>query len=92
MRKDFITALNINFLYYKHSIPENLDFMSIDVDGQEFWIWMAMQYRPKVMVIEINGGLGIDTSVTIQFDVNHKWDNTVLFTIDTQLDIEVLCS
>lgn len=76
VRHEFITALNINLLYKKHNLPEHLDFMSIDVDGQEFWIWMALQYRPKVLITEYNGGLGKEASLTIQFDVNHIWDGT----------------
>ena len=77
VRNEFITPLNINYLYEKHGLPEDLDFMSIDVDGQELWIWLALAARPKVMIIEYNGGLAIDVSLSIQFDVNHRWDNTI---------------
>ena len=77
VRQEFITALNINFLYTKHGLPDDLDFMSIDVDGQEFWIWMALQPRPKVIVIEYNGGLSKEQSITTQFDVNHHWDGSI---------------
>lgn len=77
VRQAFITPLNINTLYRKHALPEDLDFMSVDVDGQEFWIWMALQYRPKVMVVEYNGGLARNLSCTVQFDVNHVWDGTI---------------
>ena len=77
VRREFITALNINLLYRKHGLPEDLDFMSIDVDGQEFWIWMALQPRPKVMIIEYNGGLPRESSVTTQFDVHHNWDGSI---------------
>jgi hypothetical protein len=77
VRREFITALNINYLYRKHGLPGDLDFMSIDVDGQEFWIWMALICRPKVVVIEFNGSIEKDLSITIQFDVNHVWDGTV---------------
>jgi hypothetical protein len=77
IRQEFITALNINQLFVRHAIPPDLDLMSIDVDGQEFWIWMALRYRPKVMVVEINGGLGIEPSVTIGFDIHHRWDGTL---------------
>lgn len=77
VRREFITALNINELYGKHDVPDDLDFMSIDVDGQDFWIWMALMHRPKLIIIEINGGLPFESSVTIQFDVNHVWDGTI---------------
>lgn len=76
VRREFITALNINEVYAKHALPDDLDFMSIDVDGQEFWIWMALQARPKVIISEINGGFTLDVSKTIQFDLKHRWDGT----------------
>lgn len=76
VRQDFVTPLNINAVYRKHGLPDDLDFISIDVDGQEFWIWMALQARPKVVVVEYNGGKGSDLSASIQFDVTHAWDGT----------------
>ena len=76
VRRELVTPLNVNALYRKHALPEDLDFLSIDVDGQEFWIWMALQYRPKVAILEYNGSLGPDVSLTIQFDVGHVWDGT----------------
>jgi hypothetical protein len=51
--------------------------MSIDVDGQDFWIWMALDYKPKVMVVEYNGGLEKDDSIVIQFKLDHRWDYTI---------------
>ena len=36
-------------------VPEDLDLLSIDVDGCDYHIWEGMQtYRPKFVVIEIN--------------------------------------
>jgi hypothetical protein len=77
VRREFVSALNINHLYRKHGLPNDLDFMSIDVDGQDFWIWMNLQYRPKVMVVEYNGGLEQGESKVIQFAVDHRWDFTI---------------
>ena len=77
VRREFIDAFNINYLFRKHAIPENLDFMSIDVDGQDFWIWMALEYRPKLVCCEYNGGLDREESRVIQFKLDHRWDNTI---------------
>jgi hypothetical protein len=36
-------------------IPKNFDLLSIDVDGNDYHIWEAVEeYRPKVVVIEFN--------------------------------------
>lgn len=44
-----VTADNINAL-----VPERLDFLSIDVDGADFWLWSALTHRPRVLIIERN--------------------------------------
>jgi hypothetical protein len=36
-------------------IPRNFDFLSIDIDGNDYYIWESLvQYRPKVVLIEFN--------------------------------------
>ena len=36
-------------------IPGNFDFLSIDIDGNDYHVWQAMsRYRPKLVVIEFN--------------------------------------
>lgn len=38
-----------------YSIPEHFDFLSIDVDGNDYHIWKAIQeYRPKAVCVEYN--------------------------------------
>lgn len=32
----------------------NVDFMSIDIDGNDYWIWHHMETRPRVICIEHN--------------------------------------
>jgi len=74
--REFITPLNINHLYAKYHLPDDLDFMSIDIDGQELWVWLALIARPKVVIVEYNGSVPADQSVSIPFDVDHVWDGT----------------
>jgi hypothetical protein len=38
-----------------YSIPKNFDFLSIDVDGNDYHIWKAIkEYRPKAVCVEYN--------------------------------------
>jgi hypothetical protein len=38
-----------------HAIPKNFDFLCIDVDGNDYHIWKAIEdYRPKAVCIEFN--------------------------------------
>lgn len=39
----------------KSPIPKNFDFLSVDIDGNDYHIWKSLtNYRPKVVVIEYN--------------------------------------
>lgn len=71
-----ISPLNINRLFEKYGVPLEFDLLSIDLDGQDFWVWALLDYFPRVVIIEYNPALVIDQSVSIPFDVSHQWDGT----------------
>ena len=53
---EFIKPSNINNLFEKHNVPLEFDFLSIDIDGQDFHVWnnLDVKYNPRVVSIEIN--------------------------------------
>lgn len=73
MTREFITAENINDVLEKHKVPEHLDLLSIDIDGNDYWIWQALRREPRVVVIEYNSSLGFDESKTIPYDPSFDW-------------------
>ena len=50
----FITAENINDVFKKYKVPKKLDFLSIDIDGMDYWVWKALEWEPRVVCIEYN--------------------------------------
>ncbi len=51
----FNEAHGLDALLRKTPIPEDFDFLSIDIDGNDYHVWNAVRlYRPKVVVIEFN--------------------------------------
>lgn len=54
MIKEKITADNINDILKKYKVPKNLDFMSIDIDGCDYYVFEAMKWKPKILCIEYN--------------------------------------
>ena len=74
-----VTPLNINPILKKYGVPEGFDLLSLDIDGQDFWVWMAMMYRPSVAVIEYNGNIPLEESKTVPFDADFAWDGTRWF-------------
>ena len=49
--------------------------ISIDVDGNDFWIWQAIKRRPRVVVIEYNSHVSPRLSRTIPYDADFRWNH-----------------
>jgi len=76
IRQEFITPLNINSILRKYKVSE-CDILSIDVDGQDFWIWMAVSINPTLVIIEYNPNwFRLDQRKTVLFDPSFRWDGT----------------
>jgi len=72
-----ITAENINAVFESHGVPRDVDVVSIDVDGNDLWIWKALEYRPSLVIIEYNPRWRPIRRRTIPYDPNRGvWDRT----------------
>jgi|SRR5579872_3637292 len=39
----------------KGNLPKDLDVLSIDIDGNDYYVWQNLsQFRPKIVIIEVN--------------------------------------
>lgn len=76
VRRERITAENINALFSKHSVPDEFDVLSIDLDGVDYWIWKALEsrWRPRVVLAEYNANFLPPESVTVPYDPSFQWD------------------
>jgi len=45
---------SVDFILKKNSIFEQIDFMSIDIDGDDYWVFEQLECRPNVICIEYN--------------------------------------
>ncbi len=75
---EFVTAENINSLFEKHSVPNEFDLLSIDIDGQDFHVWNNLddKYKPRVVIIESNYGMYPQLDVVQPYDIHWTWDGT----------------
>lgn len=65
----FITRRNLEELITSHGVPRDIDLLSIDVDGNDYWFWETLTcISPRVVCIEYNAGLGPDLSATVPYD------------------------
>ncbi|MDQ3739520.1 MAG: hypothetical protein M3389_01125 [Actinomycetota bacterium] len=65
----WLTAENVDGLIREHGPSGEVDLLSIDVDGNDYWLWRAIEsITPRVVVIEYQDILGPERSVTIPYD------------------------
>ena len=65
----FIDRDNLEHLIRSNNIPAEIDFLSIDVDGNDYWFWRCLQcINPRVICIEYNSGIGSKYSWTIPYN------------------------
>lgn len=79
--KEFITAENINDIFQKYNVPHNLDFISIDIDYNDFYVWRAIdvKYRPRLIVIEYNSTFLPNEDRLVPYDPYGMWDGSNYF-------------
>ncbi|MGD1067429.1 MAG: hypothetical protein ABR975_11485, partial [Vulcanimicrobiaceae bacterium] len=64
-----ITAENIAGLFAAAGVPTTFDLLSIDVDGNDWWLWRALRaYRPRVVVVEYNAAYVPPVRWIMQYD------------------------
>lgn len=65
----FITAENINDIIRNNGIVGKIGLLSIDIDGNDYWVWKAITViDPDIVICEYNPRFGKDKAVTIPYD------------------------
>jgi len=65
----FITAENINELISKNGISGEIGLLSVDIDGNDYWVWKAINIiNPVIVIAEYNARFGPTDAVTIPYD------------------------
>ena len=68
---DFITTQNINNIFVSNGFEGNVGLLSIDIDGNDYWIWESINsIDPDIVIIEYNFRFGPDESVTIPYEAD----------------------
>jgi hypothetical protein len=62
----WISTENINGLIQQYGFTGDIDLLSLDMDGVDFWIWKSITcISPRVVVLEYNNRWGPEFSVTV---------------------------
>jgi hypothetical protein len=68
---DFVTSENINDLIADAEITGSIGILSIDIDGNDYWIWNAISIvSPQIVIVEYNSLFGNQYAVTIPYQTD----------------------
>ncbi len=65
----FVTRENIDEIFSRHSFSGEIGLLSIDIDGNDYWIWEKIEVvKPDIVVVEFNSVFGGERKITIPYD------------------------
>lgn len=65
----FIDRENINDLISKNGFSGKLGILSVDIDGNDYWVWENIScVEPAIVVAEYNSVFGADRAVTVPYN------------------------
>ncbi len=68
---EFIDRDNINIILENNLSIKKIGLLSIDIDGNDYWIWEVINsVDPSIVIIEYNSILGIDKSLVVPYKKN----------------------
>jgi len=66
---EWVSPENVNDLLEREGFVDEIDVVSIDIDGFDYWVWDALEAaHPRVMVVEFNELWPADVAVTVPND------------------------
>ena len=65
----WVTRDNINEIIANAGYGGEVDLFSLDLDGNDYWIWEAQTAcNPRIVILEYNSSFGPERAVTIPYD------------------------
>lgn len=71
----WLTAENVDAFVSGQGFAGEVDLLSLDLDGNDFWIWQALDsVSPRVVVLEFNSVCGPEREISIAYDPDFRFD------------------
>jgi hypothetical protein len=80
LHREPLSFENIGSVFKKYEIPQNPDYVSIDVDSIDLWLFKGMLfsgYRPRLISVEYNSNFPITISATVR--AGTTWQNDAVY-------------
>ena len=67
----FIDRDNINHLIRSAGIEGDIGLLSVDIDGNDYWVWQAIDcVQPRILILEYNALFGPDAAISVPYDAS----------------------
>ena len=79
LHKKVLTKDNIVDTFKEFSVPNEFDFLNIDIDGNDYWLLKSILeggYRPRVIMVETNVRFSPETDLVQKYDENWYWQGS----------------
>jgi hypothetical protein len=88
----FITKANINNIILENGIKGDIGLLSIDIDGNDYWVWESITViNPSIVIVEYNHRFGKEQAVTIPYDENFVREKAHYSAIYYGASLKALC-
>lgn len=66
--EEWVTREALNDLIHTHGGDGEIDLLSIDIDGNDYWLWEELDAcTPRLVIVEYNAHFGPDRSVVVPY-------------------------
>lgn len=64
----FVDRDNIDGLLNRNGISGDIGLLSIDIDGNDYWVWEAIEsVRPRIVIVEYNSLFGPSATISVPY-------------------------
>jgi len=76
----FVSRENVDELIAPLGLGGDIDFLSIDIDGNDYHVLEALSVvRPRVIAVEYNGTFRPPVRFVSPYDAQRRWDGTIAY-------------
>lgn len=91
-RSAFVSAENINSLLTDEKMTGDLGLLSIDIDGNDYWVWKAITVAmPRIVIAEYNSIFGCTQPVSIPYDRSFQRKNAHFSNLYMGASLPAMC-
>ncbi len=77
----FLTADNVVQIFLAHDVPKKLDFLSVDIDGMDYYLLEALlpHFHPRAIAVEYNAKFAPPIDCVVPYNPRFRWDYSDYF-------------